>query len=97
LPYGKNRFEIPCCEPLAAQIINKANQLIGKSARSLDGILIAGGGASLVKSALQAIWPHTHLAENARFSVAEGFCRYARAFNLYRRSQQGNTMTGTEG
>lgn len=81
-------------EPLAAQIIDKANQLIGRSARSLDGILVAGGGAPLVLPALQRTWPHAKLTDNSRFSVAEGFCRYALAFNLYRHT---NRKTGTEG
>lgn len=83
-------------EPLAAQIIDKANQLIGKSTRSLDGILVAGGGAPLVLPALQKTWPHAKLTENSRFSVAEGFCRYALAFNNYRHSQT-PAKTGTEG
>lgn len=74
-------------EPLAATIIDKANQLVGRSARSLDGILIAGGGAPLILPALQKTWPHAKLTDNSRFSVAEGFCRYALAFNSYRRTQ----------
>jgi plasmid segregation protein ParM len=81
-------------EPLAATIIDKANQLIGRSARSLDGILVAGGGAPLVLPALRKTWPHAKLTDNSRFSVSEGFCRYALAFNNYRRSQG---KTGTEG
>lgn len=80
-------------EPLAATIIDKANQLIGRSARSLDGVLVAGGGAPLVLPALLKTWPHAKLTDNSRFSVAEGFCRYALAFNNYRRSQ-GKTGTG---
>ena len=71
-------------DPLAAQIVDKANQLIGKSARSLDGILVAGGGAPLVLGALQKTWPHARLSANSRFSVAEGFCRYSMAFSRFR-------------
>lgn len=71
-------------EPLAAQIVDKANQLIGKSARSLDGILVAGGGAPLVLNSLRKTWPHARLSENSRFSVAEGFCRYSLAYSRYR-------------
>ena len=81
--------------PLADQIVDKANQLIGKSARTLDGVLVAGGGASLVLPALQRAWPHARMLENPRFSVAEGFARYARAFNAYRQSRA--AATGTEG
>jgi|APCry1669189000_1035189.scaffolds.fasta_scaffold30551_2 plasmid segregation protein ParM len=71
-------------EPLATQIVDKANQLIGKSARSLDGILVAGGGAPLVLETLQKAWPHARLSQNSRFSVAEGFCRYSLALSRYR-------------
>ncbi len=81
--------------PLADQIVDKANQLIGKSARTLDGILVAGGGAPLVLPAMQRAWPHARMADNPRFSVAEGFARYATAFNRYRRSRLAST--GTEG
>lgn len=73
-------------EPVAEQVINKANQLIGQSVRTLDGILVAGGGAPLVLPALQKAWPHARLADNSRYSVAEGFCRYAVALNHYRRA-----------
>ena len=71
-------------ERLGQIIVDKANQLIGKQARSLDGILVAGGGASLIMPFLQKAWPHARLMENPRFSVAEGFCRYACAFENYR-------------
>lgn len=80
--------------PLAAMILDKANQLIGRSARTLDGVLIAGGGASLVMPALQKIWPHAVLADKPRFAVAEGFCRFAVAYETFRRTQP---RTGTGG
>jgi plasmid segregation protein ParM len=79
---------IRAVEPLAAQIVDKANQLIGKSARSLDGVIVAGGGAPLVLSTLQKAWPHARLSDNSRFSVAEGFCRYGLAFSRYRNGDQ---------
>lgn len=74
-------------EPIATQIIDKATQLFGKHARTLDGVLVAGGGAPLTFPTMVKNWPHTQLPENSRFAVATGFCRFALALNLYRAAQ----------
>lgn len=66
-------------ESVSEKVIDKANQLIGKYARTLDGIIVAGGGAPLILPSLSNEWRHARLSENSRFSVAEGFCRFALA------------------
>lgn len=76
-------------EPVAQTIADKANQLFGERARKMDGIRIAGGGAPLVLAALTRKWPNTSLADNSRFSVAEGFCRFALGLEQYRHAEQG--------
>ncbi|AOZ11128.1 ParM/StbA family protein [Cupriavidus malaysiensis] len=70
--------------PLANVVAQKAEQLFGQSVRKLNGILVAGGGASLIQPHLAAQWRHARLVEDPRFAVAEGFCRFAIA---YHRSQ----------
>jgi plasmid segregation protein ParM len=70
--------------PLSAEIINKAKHLFATKLRLLDGICVAGGGAPLVHGALANEWPTTNLADNSRFSVAEGFCRFALGLEQYR-------------
>jgi len=62
--------------PLVEQISEKAMAAFGANAHSLDGILIAGGGASLVFPGLRELWPHAVLADEPRFAVADGFCRF---------------------
>ena len=74
-------------EPVALTIVEKATQLFGDRARQMDGIRIAGGGAQLVSGALAAKWPNTSLADNPRFTVAEGFGRFALGLEQYRSTQ----------
>ena len=69
-------------KPLANQITDKAAQLIGKNARQLDGVLLAGGGAPLILPYVLRVWPHAQMANNPRFAVADGFCRFAQAVEL---------------
>lgn len=72
-------------ESVSEKVIDKANQLIGKYARTLDGIIVAGGGAPLILPSLSNEWRHARLSENSRFSVAEGFCRFALAIEKNRK------------
>ncbi len=75
-------------EPIATQIIDKATQLFGKHVRTLNGVLVAGGGAPLIFPTIHKSWPHSILPDNSRYAVAAGFCRFALAFNLHRAAQQ---------
>lgn len=74
------------------KIIAKANSLLSTEVATLDGVLLAGGGAELVHPSLTAAWPHTILLKNPRMSVADGFCRYGMGV-LLKRSMAGNTQT----
>lgn len=82
-------------EPLAEIIVNKAQQIFGTDLRTLDGIVLAGGGAALIRDAVASKWSKTasgksippsfiQVPPRARFSVAEGFCRFARAVDVDR-------------
>ncbi len=62
-------------------IIDKTQQLFGANAHRLDGILLAGGGASLVQNELKAVWKHTQLINNPRLSIAIGYCRHGSMLN----------------
>lgn len=59
------------------EIISKGNSLFADDARSLNGILIAGGSAEAIQAITSQAWKHSILMENPRWSVAEGFARYA--------------------
>lgn len=87
-------------EPVVQGIINEAQSKIAPYVHKLDGVLVAGGGATLVCKGLEAIWPHAKLvsiecdgsaeavAHEARMSVAEGFLRYGLAqANILRQHQ----------
>ena len=56
-------------------VISAAERILDKQARGLDGIIVAGGGASLVKERLRARYPHTIESPHDRFCVVEGFLR----------------------
>ncbi len=45
------------------------------SRRRLDGLLVAGGGASLVIDAIKSEFPRAEIIPEARFAVAEGYVR----------------------
>ena len=63
-------------EPLAREILETANQVLGSSElRRMQGVLIAGGGAPLLYPRLLEAWPQAVLCDDPRFSVAEGFMR----------------------
>jgi plasmid segregation protein ParM len=56
-------------------VISAAERILDKQARSLDGIIVAGGGASLVRERLRAKYRNTVDSPFDRFCVAEGFLR----------------------
>lgn len=82
----KNEVET-AVSALASRVADKATHLIGRQARALDGILVAGGGAPLLMPSLQKAWPHVQMLFNPRFAVAEGFHRFALGLELYRNSK----------
>lgn len=69
---------------IAQKIIAKADSVLSTDVRKLNGVLIAGGGATLVYEELKKKWPHCVLLENPRMSVANGFCRYGMGIALRR-------------
>lgn len=66
------------------KILAKANSLLSNEVSTLDGVLLAGGGAEILSDALSKKWPHTVLLENPRMAVADGFCRYGMGEQLRR-------------
>lgn len=82
-------------QPLARTIADKARQLFGDTLRSMDGVRLAGGGATLVMEALPSVWSgltgvvpdgFIAVAEDARFAVADGFARFGLGYSVYRSS-----------
>ncbi len=61
---------------LAGEVSDTAARLLESHARRLDGIVVAGGGAPLLRDHLAARWGNVVLAENSRYSVAEGMRRF---------------------
>ena len=64
---------------LLDEIDRASTRYLETEASSLDGILLAGGGASLIHNAIKDRWPHVFFANNPRYAVAEGFFRYGKA------------------
>ena len=61
---------------IAGEIADTASRLMEPYARKLTGVLVAGGGAHLVMPHIATKWPHAVMAEDPRFSVAEGMRRF---------------------
>lgn len=79
IDFGERRVDSEVAEAVdfvVQKILTKANALLSNEVRTLDGVLLAGGGAPIVFEALKQKWPHTMLLENPRMAVADGFCRY---------------------
>lgn len=73
-------------EPFIEKVKNKTESLYADYAQSLSGILIAGGGASLIYPELVKVYPHAILLENSRMTVANGFMSVTKAM-LKKREQ----------
>ena len=63
------------------EVMRAASRYLESEAATLDGIVLAGGGAHLVYAAINERWPHTVMASNPRFAVAEGFYRFGLSFH----------------
>ena len=61
------------CANLIQETVTTAKEVFGN--RRLDGILLAGGGASIVYPAIKELFPRTQVLKKPRFAVAEGFVR----------------------
>jgi plasmid segregation protein ParM len=81
-----------------AKIMAKTNALLAAEAATVDGILLAGGGAPIIYDSLVAQWPHIVLLPEPRMAVAEGFCRFGKGQLLIRaaaiRAQQKEVVNG---
>lgn len=64
-------------KPFARKIVDEASQIWGSAAR-LDALLIAGGGAEVVGTALAAEYPHARVVSNPQWANVEGYLRFGR-------------------
>lgn len=75
IPIGNEVLEAQ--SHVVQEIIAKGNSLFADDARSLNGILIAGGSAEAIHAITSQTWKHSISMVNPRWSVADGFARYA--------------------
>lgn len=66
-------------QPVAERIADKVLQVFGATLRTVDRVIVAGGGAPLLRAPLLARLPSAQIAEDARFCVARGFLRFGAA------------------
>ena len=57
-------------------VVQEVKNLIGNQVRTIDHIIIAGGGSQVVFDALCGDWKQCSVAENPRFSVALGMRKF---------------------
>ncbi|MEC4723462.1 ParM/StbA family protein [Noviherbaspirillum sp. CPCC 100848] len=72
---------------VAARIKAKADALHGSEAASLDGILLAGGGAAMMRDRFRMEWENIKMVESPQMAVAEGYCRYGKGVMMKRAVQ----------
>lgn len=73
---------------LTDEVMDTVSRLLDKDARTLDGIVVAGGAAPLLYPVIHARYQHAVMAENSRMTVAEGFCRFGCAYRNDRKVQR---------
>lgn len=64
------------CNAFAREVIEGAVRIFADTLPTLNGILVAGGGADLIYPQLQKQFPHAVCAETPRFAIAEGLRRF---------------------
>mgnify|MGYP000287677147 CR=1 FL=1 len=67
----------PAIEEFGTYIKEEAGRRFNSSARRMNGIVIAGGGADIhgIGDVLKSMYGNTRILDNPRFSVANGLCR----------------------
>jgi hypothetical protein len=65
----------PAVRDLETMVVAKARDLWGEGA-TLDAILVTGGAADHLISAIQAVYPQARLVPNAFWANTEGFYRF---------------------
>lgn len=60
---------------LIDDVLDTIDRLLDRDARSLNGIVLAGGAAQLLYPIVHAKYKHAIMADNSRMTVAEGFFR----------------------
>lgn len=81
---GVNHLVEQAVDILFNEVFTTATRLLADDAATLDGILIAGGGAPLLASRFSEKWPHTIIPDNPRFAVADGFRRFGQGILVAR-------------
>ena len=65
-----------CIPMTVAAVVQDAKNLLGNQARTIDHIIIAGGGSQAAFDEFKKLWPQTTLAEIPRYSVAIGMRKF---------------------
>lgn len=63
-------------------VVQETRNLLETQARTIDHILVAGGGASCVIDKFKAMWPQTSCIDDPRYSVVRGMRKYGVACAL---------------
>ena len=81
-----SQLVVEAARPFEDEVLNEASRLFGSLVEHLDGILLAGGGAPLVKNAVAQRYAHPNFVRvipDSRIAIAEGFCRFALYMHHY--------------
>lgn len=67
----------PAISDFVNMVMSRINNLFKESSQSMNGILVAGGGAAIpeIRKGIQGQYPNAIVLQNPQFSVATGLCR----------------------
>ena len=71
-----NDIVAPAIAEFSTYIQDEVASRFGSKARTMDGIIVAGGGAYIVGQDIKAKYPNTVIPGQPRFAVAEGYARF---------------------
>jgi plasmid segregation protein ParM len=71
-----NDIVVPAISEFSTYILDEVASRFGSKARSMDGIIVAGGGAYIVGQDIKAKYPNAVVPGSPRFAVAEGYSRF---------------------
>lgn len=71
-----NDIVAPAISEFSTYILDEVASRFGSKARSMDGIIVAGGGAYIVGQDIKAKYPNAVIPGQPRFAVAEGYSRF---------------------
>jgi len=73
---------------LRRRVLDYARRNFSKAGAKLNGIILAGGGASLVEESIRSVWENVVALPDARYAIADGMSKFGLAADAGRSVSQ---------